>query len=236
MHIDSSDRNLHEYLSEDQGNRLVALVEARLSSLSIRFNDSQPHSHSLKQLNGDLQVTLNMLKFEFYGAPGSRQKDFLPLLTCFDATLNRCEELVERLNRRNTVLAIALSLYDSENIKRCREEVKEKGLEIRARITQLKEHWPDHAPSSPSNPLPTPSIAQESGATHLNPLHASDSLSSQAPSLHSFSSASIRSIQESQFNSAANDLNNTTYNCPPSIVNNGGSVVFNFNFGLGHPP
>ncbi|KIK61250.1 hypothetical protein GYMLUDRAFT_43312, partial [Collybiopsis luxurians FD-317 M1] len=52
---------------------------------------------------------------------------------------------------------------------------------------------------------------------------------------HSFSSASVHSIQRSQFNSVANDMNNTTYNCPPSIViDNGSSVVFNINYGPGH--
>ncbi|KIK61176.1 hypothetical protein GYMLUDRAFT_243836 [Collybiopsis luxurians FD-317 M1] len=227
-------------LKENEETRLVGIgnVEARLFLLSVQLNDSRQkrlHRRSLKQLDVGLQVALNVLKSEYYGAPTSRQEDFLPLLTYFETTVARCERLVERLNRRQAVLAVAFLLYDVEIIKRCQEEVKQKGTELRARITRLKEHWPDHAFSSQSRLSLTAEERSPSETTYTNPFHTPEPPSSQTPTtVTSLHSASNASIQNSEFNNAANNINRMTFHYPP-IVNNGGSIVLNYNvYGTGY--
>ncbi|KIK61043.1 hypothetical protein GYMLUDRAFT_225236 [Collybiopsis luxurians FD-317 M1] len=121
-----------------------------------------------------------------------------------------------------------------------KEEVtqqREQGSESQG---SLEEHWENHARSSQSNQLHTGSITREhseSEALSSIPPHTSSFSSSQPLAMaspHSFSSASVHSIQGSQINSAANNMN-TTNNHPPNIVNNGGSVtVFNIHYGSGH--
>ncbi|KIK61177.1 hypothetical protein GYMLUDRAFT_85142 [Collybiopsis luxurians FD-317 M1] len=114
---------------------LTGLVVAK-----IELNDLQQkrlYKHSLQQLDDGLQVTLNMLKFEYTRAPRVRQEDFSPLLTYFERgptrTIARCEGVVECLNGRNAILVVACLLYDSQNIKKCQEEVKQKSSELRTR-------------------------------------------------------------------------------------------------------
>ncbi|KIK61174.1 hypothetical protein GYMLUDRAFT_43252 [Collybiopsis luxurians FD-317 M1] len=227
------------------GNRLEAVVEAQLSSLSIRLSDlgrKKPFcGHSLTQLNNGLKDSLNLLKSEYLGAPGSRQEHFLPLFTYFETSLARCEELVERLNKRNVVLAIVYFVHDSKIIKNCNEEVKQKGLELRGRISRLKEHWPNDTCSPQASRLPSGSIGRDhsqfESSSSSDPPHTSTPSSSRSLMMtgpQTLSNASVRSIQTSQFNSAANNMHNTTHNYPPSVVNNGGSVVFNFYHGHGH--
>ncbi|KIK61180.1 hypothetical protein GYMLUDRAFT_43253 [Collybiopsis luxurians FD-317 M1] len=175
-----------------------------------------------------------MLKSEYLSAPTSCRGRFLPLLEDFRIIVVRCEGLHERLNRQNVVLAVARLFYDSKKIQKCWEEVKERGSELRVRISRLKEHWPDHTRPSQSNQSPTLSIAQEhsqSGNTSLNPPHTSIPPSSgtlaTVNSLHSVSNATI---QNSEFNSAANNVINTTLHYPlAGIVNNSGSVVITIN-------
>ncbi|KIK61175.1 hypothetical protein GYMLUDRAFT_59123 [Collybiopsis luxurians FD-317 M1] len=130
------------------GTRLIVLLEelkvsagfpkGRLSSLSVRLHDVKRKTfcgNSLKQLDIGLEDSLNMLKSEYFGAPGIRQGDFSEIFTDFDARLGRilvhCEELVKRLTERYAVLAIAYLQYDFKTIKKIHEQVKQKDSELR---------------------------------------------------------------------------------------------------------
>ncbi|KIK61047.1 hypothetical protein GYMLUDRAFT_243729 [Collybiopsis luxurians FD-317 M1] len=219
------------------------ILQARLSSLSPRLNDlgiKKPLCrHSLKQLDNGLKDSLDILNSECHRAPESRQRDFTKFFADFEIFLTRCETLVERLEGRNALLALIYLVPDCITIKRCLEEVKQKRAELPGRISRLKEHWEHHVCSSLSNQLPTGSTTREHSQSEVlssNPPHTSIPSSSQSLAMaspHSFSNASVHSIQRSQFNSAANNMN-ATHNYPPSIVNNGGSVVLHIHYGSGH--
>ncbi|KIK61048.1 hypothetical protein GYMLUDRAFT_261007, partial [Collybiopsis luxurians FD-317 M1] len=230
MSASTDERNFSEILQVDR-------VAARLLFLSSRLNGlgrkKTSCSNSLKQLNDGLKDSPDILKSEYLGAPESRQGDFSELFANLETTLTDCEALVERLDGRNALLTLVYLVPDFITIKKCLEEVKQKRSELQGRISRLKEHWPNQTCSSQSNQLPTASMVREhsqSESLSLNPPNTSIPLSSQplttaSRSPHSFSGARVGNLQESHFNSAANDIN-TVHNNPPNIVNHGGSPVF----------